>query len=342
MKKDIYGVIIAGGRGTRFWPVSTEARPKQFLDLSGDGTMLQKTAARFDGLCQRSKIIVVTGKQYRDLVFEQLPWLMPKNLLLEPSGKNTAPCIGWAAEVIRKRSGRDAVMVVAPSDHIIDDDEKFRKTIETAVGGASKSELVTIGIKPDIPATGYGYLKQGKAVGEGLFKVAEFREKPEIETAESYLISGEHFWNAGMFVWSVGTILDEIDEYMPALAGNLKKLTGKTIPPVKVWASIVPESIDYGIMEKSKKVSMVIACFEWDDIGDWPSARRCGIGRGRIMSVDSESVTVWNEGRLTVLLGVSNLSVIETDGVTLIMSDEYSQRLKETVSEIAKIDKKLT
>lgn len=339
---EVYGVIMAGGRGTRFWPVSTSECPKQFLDLTGDGTMLQKTASRFDGICPQSRIIVVTGVKYKKLVMEQLPWLLPENLLLEPSGKNTAPCIGWAAGIIGKRSGSSAIMTVVPSDHVIETDKEFRKTIEIAIKGASKGVLVTIGIKPSRPATGYGYIRKGKSLGDTLFEVEEFREKPDIETAERFVRSCEYFWNAGMFVWQAGTILEEMSEYMPKLSGKLKRFYEKTSPTVSVWKSLEPESIDYGILEKSGKVAVLPASFAWDDIGDWPSARRCGIGRGRIVSIDSGDVTVWNEGKLTVLLGVSGLSVIETDDATLIMSDDYSQKLKHTVQEIEKIDKSLT
>jgi len=333
MGTSFIGVIMAGGRGTRFWPVSTGKMPKQFLHLSGSGTMLQETASRFEGLCDHSEIMVVAGAEHRNIVREQLPWISEENLLLEPSGRNTAACIGWAARTLVRRGHGSDLMAVVPSDHVIDDPAGFRNTLLKAALPANNGKLVTIGITPDRPATGYGYLEKGKDLGDGIHEVSAFREKPDLTEAEEYIESGNYLWNAGMFVWRADVILDEIAEYLPGLSDGLLELEAGTCPDAEQYDSLQSVSIDYGVMEKAHNVVMVPAEFGWSDIGDWPSARRCSVGRGEVFAVDSGNTTVWNDGKLTVLLGVSNISVVETDSVTLVMSDEYAQKLKDVVAE---------
>ncbi len=328
------GVIMAGGRGTRFWPVSTRTLPKQFLQLTGKRSMLAETASRFEGLCTHSGIMVVTGNSHRNTVIEQLPWISSENLLLEPSGRNTAACIGWAAKTLIDRGCGSHLMVVVPSDHVIDSPEVFRNTLIEAAEPASDGKLVTIGIKPDHPATGYGYLEVGDSCGERVFKVSSFMEKPDLETATQYVSSGRYFWNAGMFIWRADVIMEEITRFLPDLAEGLHLLGPGTSPDPEEYDELQSISIDYGIMERADNVVMVPAEFEWNDIGDWPSSRRCGVARGDVLAVDSENTTVWNGSKLTVLLGVNNISVVETDSVTLVMSDEYSQKLKNVVAEL--------
>ena len=328
------GVIMAGGRGTRFWPVSRRSMPKQFLRLSGERTMLQATADRFEGLCPREDLIVVTGIEHMETVMDQLPWIRRENLLLEPVGRNTAPCIAWAAAVLRERGGNDSLMVVVPSDHIVDSPEGFRRTIENAAVPAEAGYLVTIGVVPESPSTAYGYIERGEVVSDGVFRVSSFREKPDAGTAEGYVAEGGYFWNAGMFVWKVERILKEVKVLMPDLYRGLAGLERELSPRGEDYLRLPATSIDYGVMERSSHVAMVPAGFAWNDIGDWPSARKCGIGSGRVLSIDSDDFTVWNPERLTVLLGVSGISVVETEGATLVMDDSYSQRLKEIVSKL--------
>ncbi len=334
MESSFFGVIMAGGRGTRFWPVSTRKLPKQFLNLTGDRTMLQETASRFEGLCGHSEIMVVTGSDHRKTVLEQLPWIRSENLLLEPSGRNTAACIGWAAKTLIDRGCGSDLMVVVPSDHVIDDPQEFRNTLIMAVRPAIDGKLVTIGITPDHPATGYGYLEKGKSLYEGIFEVSSFREKPDPETASEYLASGRYFWNAGMFIWRADVIMEEIARNLPGLYEELIQLGPGTSPDTEQYSALQSISIDYGVMENADNVVVVPALFGWNDIGDWPSARRCGVGRGEVLAIDSGNSIVWNRGKLTVLLGVNDISVVETDSVTLIMSDEYSQKLREVVAEL--------
>jgi len=336
MGSSIFGIIMAGGRGTRFWPVSTRKMPKQFLQLTGNRTMLQETACRFEGLCDHGEIIVVTGSDHRDTVLEQLPWIMNENLLLEPSGRNTAACIGWSAKTLVDRGYGSDLMVVVPSDHVIDSTKGFRNTILKASELAAEGKLVTIGITPDHPATGYGYLEKGKSYDEGVYAVSSFREKPSHETAAKYVSTGRYFWNAGMFVWRADVIMKEIARFLPGLYEGLWKLGSGTCPDPGKYGSLQSISIDYGVMEKADNVVMVPAQFGWNDIGDWPSARKCGVGKGEVLAIDSENTTVWNGEKLTILLGVSNVSVVETDSVTLVMNDEYSQKLREVVAEMEK------
>ncbi|MFO8183478.1 MAG: mannose-1-phosphate guanylyltransferase [Candidatus Aegiribacteria sp.] len=338
MEQRFAAVIMAGGRGTRFWPVSTSGMPKQFLKLTGDRTMLQQTADRFQGLCGRDSVLVVTGREYGDTVMEQLPWLDRENLLLEPSGRNTAPCIGWAAATLIERGLGSSLMVVVPSDHVIDSPEGFRETVRLAAGPAAEGRLVTIGIPPDRPATGFGYLHAGRPCGDDVSRVISFTEKPDSATASRYLASGEYLWNAGMFIWRPDEIMNEISAHLPRLARGLQGLGKETTPDPEVYCSLESVSVDYGIMEKAEDVVVVPARFGWNDIGDWPSARECGVGRGEVLSMDSGNTTVWNPGKLTVLMGLSNVSVVETEKVTLVMSDEYSQRLREIVAELEKSD----
>ena len=334
MEPSFFGVIMAGGRGTRFWPVSTRKLPKQFLSLTGDRTMLQETASRFEGLCGPGEIMVVTGSDHRDIVMKQLPWIRGENLLLEPSGRNTAACIGWAARTLIDRGCGSDLMVVVPSDHVIDDPQGFRNTLTMAARPAFDGKLVTIGITPDRPATGYGYLEKGASLTEGVYEVSAFEEKPDLETASEYVSSGRYFWNAGMFIWRADVIMEKIARYLPGLYEELRQLDPGTCPDPRRYDALPSVSIDYGVMEKADNVVMVPARFGWNDIGDWPSARRCGVGCGEVLAVESGNNIVWNRGKLTVLLGVNDISVVETDSVTLIMSDEYSQKLREVVAEL--------
>jgi len=328
----VIGVIMAGGRGTRFWPASTAGKPKQFLRLLGQRSMLQLTADRLEHICGRDRIIVVSSSRHGDLVREQLPWLPKENLLLEPSGRNTAACIGWTAETLLKRGMSDSVMVVVASDHRIKPVSGFVSTMEVAIALAEQGWLVTIGIEPLRAATGYGYLEEGESLGDGAWRVSRFREKPDKETAEEYVRSGKFYWNSGMFVWRVDRILDEIGRHIPDLLDGLAAISGQISPPLNRYDALPSVSIDCGVMEKADRVLMVRARFEWDDVGDWPGSRRAGVSRGDLISVDSDDFTVWNEGgSLTVLMGVHGITVVETDLVTLVMSDEHSQDLREFV-----------
>lgn len=331
----MFTVIMAGGRGTRFWPASVCRRPKQFMDLLGGGTMLQLTRDRFRNLTDPSGIMVVTGFDYRDTVVEQLPGIRVDNILLEPVGRNTAACIGWAAETLRRRGYEDSIMAVAASDHMIQPVEGFERTMGKARELAEEGHLCTIGIPPSHPATGYGYLKRGEKTGPG-WKVREFREKPNRETAEAYLDSGDYFWNSGMFIWRVCSFLQELEKHMPTLYSALAGMADTTTPSMEVYGNLESQSVDYGVMEKTGRAVMVSAEFSWNDIGDWPGAREAGVERGDKLLVDSSDALVYDEtGRLTVVVGLSGISVVTTDKATLVMADEGSQKIREIVDRLA-------
>ncbi|MFO7949061.1 MAG: mannose-1-phosphate guanylyltransferase [Candidatus Fermentibacteraceae bacterium] len=327
-------VIMAGGRGTRFWPVSTTRRPKQFLELLGEMTMLQLTAERARSLCGPEDVYVVAGADHAGLVSSQLPWLPRENLLLEPVGRNTAACIAWSSAVLSGRGRGESAALVIPSDHRVEDAEGFAATVRAALPAAMDGWLTTIGIPPDRPATGYGYLRRGRSIMKGVWQVEVFREKPDLQTAREYLESGDYLWNAGMFLWRVDAILESLRRHLPEVARAAEGLASETAPSMEDYGGIRSISIDYGVMERARRVAMVEAGFDWDDVGDWIAARRVGAGRGRTMEVESGDCTVWNPGRLTVLLGVESLSVVETDRATLVMSDRYAQKLKEVVARL--------
>ncbi len=334
---DIHAVIMAGGRGTRFWPVSRKASPKQFVELLEGRTLLQATVARLEGLVPPARTLVVTGVDFAGTVRDQLPAIPPENILLEPSGRNTAACICWAAMEIRRRHGGAAVMAVLPSDHLVSDDEGFRSSIAAAAAAALDGWLVTVGIVPDRPATGYGYLEADPPEG-GISRVARFVEKPDQATARAFLESGRFLWNAGMFVWRADSILDEIGRQLPALHSALAGMrTGSEADPA-VYGRLESVSIDYGVMEKAGRVAVVRASFGWDDLGDWPAARRAGVSRGRCLVVDGHDCTAWTPGRLTVVMGLSGVSVVESGGVILVMSDESAQKLRDVVTGLEATD----
>ena len=330
--KRVFAVIMAGGKGTRFWPVSTLSRPKQFMDLLGGGTMLQITASRFSKISGPDGVLVVTGADYRDVTANQLPLLPESNLLLEPVGRNTAACIGWAAETLRRRGFSESIMIVAASDHSIQPVDLFEETIANAVKLAEKGYLCTIGITPDNPATGYGYIQTGEDIPPGN-RVKSFREKPDAATAERYLGSGEYLWNSGMFIWRVDSFLEEFRKHMPDLYRNIKRLPDTTSPSLEEYGALESQSIDYGLMENTDRAVVVPALFQWSDIGDWPGARGAGVSKGDSIIIDSENTLVFDEtGRLTVVIGLDNVSVVSTEKATLVMSDSRSQSIKEVVT----------
>lgn len=323
---------MAGGRGTRFWPASTKARPKQFMNLLGGGTMLQKTAARFANISGPEGVLVVTGADHKTIAANQLPLLPQSNLLLEPVGRNTAACIGWAAETLKRRGFGESVMIVAASDHKIEPVDGFEKTMKNAVALAEKGYLCTIGITPHNPATGYGYLQTGEEIHPGS-RVKSFREKPDAATAAEYLKSGDYLWNSGMFIWRVDSFLEEFKKHMPGLYNDIQQLPDTTSPSLEKYSALESQSIDYGVMEKTDKAVVVPALFHWSDIGDWPGARGAGVSKGQSLVINSENTLVFDEtGRLTVVIGLDNVSVVSTDKAILVMSDSSAQKIKEVVS----------
>lgn len=338
----MYAVIMAGGKGTRFWPRSRQKRPKQLLNIVGRRSMLQQTIARISSLLPLENILVVAGEDHGEEVRAQLAELPDENIVLEPVGRNTAACIGLAALLVQHRDPT-AVMVVLPADHLITDEDLFLSTLRAAVAMARKQPaLVTLGIRPALPETGYGYIEAGDQVDtvqeHKFYKVTSFHEKPDSERAKHYLEKGNFFWNSGMFVWQVEAILAEMQNYLPGLYTDLHKLEpfldgdglGKEIN--RIYPDLQSISIDYGVMEKAGNVLMIPADFGWNDLGSWASMAQIwpkddqhNVHQGEIMAMESQGNVVFCGQKLCVLLGVDDLIVVDTEDALLVCAVNRAQ-----------------
>ncbi len=351
--KDNFAVIMAGGIGSRFWPMSKTAYPKQFHDVLGTGrTLIQMTFDRFKDICPDENIFVVTNEIYKELVLEQLPGISDQQVLCEPSRRNTAPCIAYACYKIRDLNP-NANVVVAPSDHLILKEAVYTETINTAIEQArANSSLVTLGIKPSRPDTGYGYIQfieDDATVSEGVKKVKTFTEKPQLELAKEFLNSGDFYWNSGIFIWTLESIIAAFEAHLPEVDALFKEGEGKynTGEERAFINEIYPVckniSIDYGIMEKAKNVYIVLSDFGWSDLGTWGSLythiehdkkENAVVGKN-VMLYDSENniVKVPNE-KLVVIQGLTDYIVVESDDTLLICKKEDEQKIKQFVSDI--------
>ncbi|HOG17371.1 MAG TPA: mannose-1-phosphate guanylyltransferase [Syntrophales bacterium] len=347
----MHAVIMAGGRGSRFWPKSREKLPKHLLDLFGGRTIVQETVARVLPLVPPEKILIVTGESHAGALIRQLPELPRENILIEPAGRNTAPCIGWAAMEIARRDPGE-VMLVLPSDQIILDAERFRSVLAAAADAAATGDvLVTIGIQPTGPETGYGYLECGEkafdARGEEVFRVASIREKPDRATACEFLARGGFLWNSGMFVWRAGSILRAIGRWMPDLNDGLGRIAALPASAPsreefrRIYEQLPAVSIDYGVMEKAGNVLVLRGDFGWSDVGSWDALWEisekdaCGNAAScRLVEVDAANVLVHGAKKLVALVGVKDLIVVETEDALLICRRGASQDVKKAVVEI--------
>lgn len=346
----ITAVIMAGGKGERFWPQSRTSRPKQFLSLTNDGdTMIQKTAARLNGLVAMDDIFVITNELYVDMVKQQLPEVPAENVIAEPKARNTAPCIAMAAEIIRKKYG-DAVMIVLPSDHLIKFTEMFLDTVRTAVKVAEiNKNLVTIGITPSYPETGYGYIhfSGSNADMPGVYSVERFVEKPNLELAKEYVNAGTFLWNSGMFVWKASSIIYNIRQYLPDVAEGAEKIGSAygTDSFDSVLAEVFPgltaESIDFGVMEKAKDIFTIPGNFGWDDVGSWLAVERINrtneygnVVKGDVVSINTRNSTIIGGKRLIATVGLDNLVVVDTDDAVLICSKDNAQDIKKVIENL--------
>lgn len=343
-----YLVIMAGGIGSRFWPMSSPEKPKQFLDVLGCGkTLIQLTLARFRTVVPPENVWVVTSRRYERLVREQLPDVPAGNVLLEPCRRNTAPCICYVSWRIKKQNPR-ANIVVAPSDHVIGDVDAFRNAVSDALEFAAETDaIVTLGIKPTRPETGYGYIKADLGFSssrkKNIFRVDEFREKPTAEVAESYLKQGNYLWNAGIFIWSVSTIINAFRVYEPELSAMFEDLMPSYDTPDeqaqidKLYPECKDISVDYAIMEKTEEVFVYPADFGWSDLGSWGSLRQqikqdaygnACIGPD-ISLYDSHNCIVHaTEEKKVVVQGLDGYIVAEKDGTLLICQLSEEQRIK--------------
>lgn len=352
-KPDIHVLIMAGGRGERFWPKSREKTPKQFLNLKGKDSLLKETFARLKGWVPPSKIWVMTGRQHVALAVKACPGLKRGNVIGEPQVKDTAPCVAVAAAIIAKKNPK-AVMVVLPADHWITPKSAFQNVLKEASELAVQEKaLITVGIKPDSPHTGYGYIQVGRAIRTAgknqFFNVRAFKEKPDKAKARQYVRSGKYFWNGGIFVWQADVILSNLKKFKPKIARWALKAaeawgTSKQQAVLnRAFRQFEKISIDYAVMEKAKNVFVAKAPFQWDDLGSWSSLGKYlkqipgrNAVSGNVICEETKNSIIVSPGKLVAALGVSNLVIVETPDVTLVVSKQKEQQIKHLLSRIRK------
>ncbi len=334
---------MAGGTGTRFWPRSRRRLPKQLLRITGPRTLIQDTVERLRGLVPASQILVVTHRDHAAEVRRQLPQLPPANVLVEPVGRNTAPCLALAALVLADRNP-DATFVSLPADHAIADPRGFRSTVDEAFAWAERERCpVTIGIVPTGPETGYGYIRVGARLARGARWVRAFVEKPSLARARRFVASREYLWNSGMFVWRVDTLLALLEEHLPdvlaTLGPALRCARGKRRAALaRAYARVRSISIDYGVMEKASRVIVVPGDFGWNDVGSWAAladldGKRRG-ARAPVVAVDADRYVVFNPERLVALVGVDDVIVVDAPDALLICSRDRAQDVRKIVEEL--------
>lgn len=341
-------MIMAGGVGSRFWPRSREKKPKQLLKIFGERTMIQNSVARLNGLIPSENILIITNKLQRDEIVEQLPELDPANIIDEPQGRNTAACIGLASLIISRKSP-DAVSLVLPADHLISEEDNFRNTLKKSAELAVKTKgLVTIGIRPSRPETGYGYIQVGeKVVDNGFFRVNSFAEKPNYATAVRFLESGDFYWNSGMFIWRVEDILNEMKIYLSEHYSSLAQLKGnpgedsfrKSME--QIYNEVKSISIDYGVMEKSRKVYLTLADFNWSDVGSWEEVyqksdkdERGNVVVGNVYSDMTNDSYIFSPNKFAAAIGLENVIIINTEDALLVCRRDQSQDVKKVVDHL--------
>ena len=351
MHIDNYCVIMGGGVGSRFWPYSRESKPKQFLDIFGTGrSLLQMTFDRFSKVIPKENFVIVTNAIYKDLVLQQLPELQPSQLLLEPMRRNTAPCIGWATYHIQAKNPK-ANIIVTPADHLILQEGAFEEAIKQALAFvAQHPQLVTLGVRPSRPETGYGYIQITGDTENGFVQVKTFTEKPNLEMAKVFLESGEFLWNSGMFAWNVQTILDAFHRYLPSLTSVLDEVNGHYAQSEEqqhvgaIFSQCPNISIDYAVLEKADNVMVLPVDFGWADLGTWGSLYdlkkaedKANVAlhtealfyeaEGNIISMDGE------RDQLVVVQGIDDCIISQSNGVLLICKRGEEQRIKEFMAE---------
>ena len=344
---------MAGGKGTRFWPKSRESMPKHLLDIVSEKTIIQETIDRIIPLIPAENILIVTGASHAEELIRQVPYIPEGNIIIEPVGRNTAPCIGLAALHIKRKSPDD-VMVVLPADHLITDAARFRYILSLAANAAAQGDfLLTIGIQPTYPETGYGYLERGvlKATvkGEDVYEVKSIREKPSLEQAKVFLEKGGFYWNSGMFLWRADTILRAIKRWLPDIHKGLLQIDGaidtdKRMEVVeRVYNKIPSISIDYGVMEKADNVLLVKGDFGWSDMGSWDAIwevlekdehGNAASGKALFIGVDAKNSLIQSSRKLVALVGVEDLIVVETEDSLLICKRGHSQDVKAVVESL--------
>lgn len=345
-------VIMAGGRGERFWPRSRMAKPKQFLNLIGEKTMLQLTVERIKDLVGISDTFIVAGSKFKDTILEQIPQLPEENIIIEPFGRDTAAAIGLAALILGQKTPGE-VMIVLPADHYIGNVRNFHEVLRSAVVTAGRGDkIVTLGISPHSPETGYGYIQRGELIdtfaGMPVYRAVHFLEKPDYAGALEFLSSGDYLWNSGMFVWQLDLIRAMIEKHIPSLAKGLKEIEdslgteqyAKTIN--KVYSELPRVSIDYGIMEQADNVFVIPCDFGWDDIGSWTALERYAekddlgnVLHGEGVLLDTINTYVISEEKTVALLGVEDLIIVNDHNSLLICHKSRAQEIKKVVQALS-------
>lgn len=351
-----YGVIMAGGGGTRFWPLSRQKLPKQLLNLSGKDLMINETMHRMHQMIPYEDIFIVTNEEQTDaMVAATGGYLKRENILSEPAARNTTACIGYAAMEILQKYG-DGIMLIVPSDHYIKDEKEFAAVMTRAIEAAkSTDQFVTIGIKPTFPATGYGYIRYEKEIGQrqSFSPVKEFVEKPDGDTAKMYLEQGDYLWNSGMFLWKASAILQKIKELLPDIYVCLKEIGDglgtmqETQILRKVYPTIPKMSIDYGIMERTKEVIVLEGDFGWSDVGSWDALESLyekdnenNICYGNCLALDTQNTILYSPKKLVASLGIQDLILVDTEDAILICHKDKAQDVKKIVDQLARDGKK--
>jgi mannose-1-phosphate guanylyltransferase len=350
----LYALILAGGKGTRLYPLSRSDNPKQFLKVINNKSFLRNTVDRIRPMVSRENIFIVTNELYVDKIKTELPEIDEANIFVEPENKETATCIGLAAAKLLKRD-KDAVMMVFPSDHHISKEKAFLDTLSQAVEIAEKRRgLITIGVEPTRPETGYGYIEMGSRVNVGMatYKVERFTEKPNLEVAKDFMLKGTYLWNSGMFIWRADVLLREMEKYLPKMYKNLMEIYQHIDMDDEIeiireqYKQIDGISVDFGIMQKTRKAYVIKCEFEWDDIGTFAALSRFLKNyRGNSVSgttflEDSENCTVFGNSKLIIGFGLKELIIVECGDVILVMDKNKDQEIKYLVNKI-KIEKNL-
>lgn len=351
----VYNVIMAGGGGTRFWPLSRQEVPKQLINLSGEDALINETINRIDSLAKKDDLFIVTNeKQLEALKDTVKDKCLDGNILPEPCARNTAAAIGFAAFNIMKKYG-DGVMCVYPADHYIKDEKEFKSILEKAIYIAENNDkLVTIGIKPTFPSTGYGYINFNRenTIENVAYEVVEFVEKPNYEIAKEYVNSKKYVWNSGMFVWKVSKILEDFKRYLPKVYEKLEEIsnylgTKEEIEKIKeIYPTIQSISIDYGIMERSNDVIVVPGDFGWNDVGSWdslgaiyPTDNEGNIKRGENITIDTKNSIIYSDDKLISTIGISDLIVVSTNDAVMVCRKDKAQDVKKIVEQLKEEDR---
>lgn len=354
MAGQFYAVIPAGGSGTRLWPVSRAGRPKFLLPLPGPRTMIQETVGRLSGITPPENVLVVTGAAHVEEVQRQLPNLSAEQIVAEPMPRGSGPAIGLGAAIALSRDP-EAIVGSFAADHVVTATDRFVQAVRAAIDVAGQGYLVTIGIQPSYPETGYGYIRAGQPIGAfhgiEVCEVDRFKEKPDAETAADYVASGEYLWNASMFVWRASVLMEEMQRYLPDLADALTRIAAAWDTPGRqetldaIWPTVQDVTIDHGILEPSSRVAVVPASFGWTDLGDWHGLGTISIPDGsepsenlainaELLARDARGNFVFGQGRLVALLGLENIVVIDTDDALLICDRSRTQEVKQIVEEL--------